>query len=125
MLARKEPHTAEVIDWLTKLPDADYQQVLCATAAQRRAPQTRLDREAELLALISTGLATDTWEAYHELGARKTPGELRDADDARITEVVSKIETFAADRARWIGELAGLQGKSVAEVMRDLDLTRG
>jgi hypothetical protein len=105
MLKRAPKRRAELAHRLSTLPQAELQ-VRCLAAAERHR---------------TGGSPAATWEAYQSLKARKEAGA--SIDDVVVNGVVETIETFAANRVRWVGELAGLQNEPVAEVMGELGLT--
>ncbi len=117
-----EPKLPELIDAVSQFPEDQFERFLCLVAARRRHPKSLGKRESELLLKLSDGPPAGTWEEFQRLRSKKERGELGADDEVKIAEVIDVLENYAAQRVRWLGELAGLRNQSVKELMKSLEL---
>jgi hypothetical protein len=111
-----------LLEAVSRLPGEEFERFLCQVAARRTQAPSPSERESELLLKISEGASPETWEAFRNLRDKKDRGELTAADEAQIADVIESLENHAAQRVRWLAELAGLRSQTVSKLLDSLQL---
>ncbi len=117
--------STELLDAVEQLPLPDLEEFLdrvLALRARRVAP-TLASEEAELLTKINTGIPDRIQIRFDELSQLQTMRELSLEEETELFELVNQIETIEAQRIEYLAQLAQLHGKSVREMMAELNIT--
>jgi hypothetical protein len=89
--------------------------------AQRQAPSLS-SAESELLLKINQGISDGTQERLDELVAKRKNLALSEEELAELIQLTQEIERSDAERIKYLGELGQLRGRSLHEIMQDLEI---
>jgi hypothetical protein len=89
--------------------------------AQRSAPNLPA-RESELLRLINKGLPPQMRRRLADLEQKRDAEMLSDNEQEELKRLSLDAEAIEAERLKYLSELAGLRGKSLADLMESLGL---
>lgn len=113
-----------LLNVIKKLPPAQFNQVLTRMLVLKTQNRSRSssNRERILLANIARGAPASLLQEYRSLVEKRRAGSLSADEQARIVAVADELETFNVRWMRWLTELAGLRGTTVARLMSSLEL---
>lgn len=104
----------------------DESQFVLATLEERldRRPEAAPSSEDEsnLLRKISNGPASDVWQEYRTLVAKRREETLTEVERRRLLEISDQIEAWNTQRVGYLAELARLRGIAVPELMEQLGI---
>jgi hypothetical protein len=89
--------------------------------AQQEVPHLS-SAESELLLKINQGISDEMQERFDELVAKRLTLELSEEELAELIQLTHEIERLDAERIKYLGELGQLRGRSLAEIMQDLEI---
>jgi hypothetical protein len=78
--------------------------------------------ESELLLKINQGISDGMQERFDELVAKRKNQILSEEELAELIQITEEIEQLDADRIQYLGELGRLRGRSLHEIMQDLEI---
>ena len=95
---------------------------MLALSAKRMAPSITHE-EAELLLHINSRLPEDVQQCYDELIAKRDAETLSDEEYTELLHLTKQAEAFDVARIEALSKLACLRGVTLAELMRQLEIT--
>jgi hypothetical protein len=123
-MATAHPSADELLRAIQRLGMREIEQLLAGLVrlrAERSAPSLSLT-ETELLSRINQGLPEDASHRYQELMAKRRGGTLTPDEHRELLRLTDRAESFQAQRALHLAELARLRGISLSALMEELGL---
>jgi hypothetical protein len=78
--------------------------------------------ESELLLKINQGISDEMQERFDELVAKRLTLDLSEEELAELIQLTNEVERLDAERIKYLGELGQLRGRSLSEIMQDLEV---
>jgi hypothetical protein len=78
--------------------------------------------EADLLEQINLGLASNTWQEYHTLIAKRRAETLTETEQVRLIAISDEIEQANVSRVSALIALAQLRGTDLSTLMQELGI---
>jgi hypothetical protein len=114
----------DLFNGVKALKNQDFEQFVEKIMQLKAQRQTEFlpKNETELLTKINKTLATEVLERYQILQYKKNIETLTNIEFEELAKIVEQKEQLNAERIKHLGELATIRGKSLREVMQELDL---
>jgi predicted transcriptional regulator len=117
-----DPPTQRRLEALAKKQNRPTEEVAASLMATALFKEPAIDRESELLRLISEGLPERVWNRKTELDARSESGTLSPDEYQERLGLLTQIERWTVTRLEAIVELAELREETTQSVMQKLGI---
>lgn len=119
----KQEIVAAILEDLKHIPDHYLESVQHIVHSIRvNAPPLQLSREDELLRLIHEGLSEAEENRLDELDYKRRDKLIGEEEYKELLELVNKVETFNANRLKYLSELAQIRNTDLVALMQELNI---
>ncbi|MGI8883066.1 MAG: hypothetical protein ACR2IA_02350 [Pyrinomonadaceae bacterium] len=122
MSVQLEITTENLLNAVAQMPESEFDSFVEKARKLRQKGKKDSSKEADLLHKINTIYSAEKRQRYNELYAKFQTENISEKERNELLKLSDEFEVLNAERLKYIGELAGLRGKSLENVIRDLGI---